>query len=350
MSASHHPQGRRHDDGVNPTVRSHEMTRKRASMEVYAREETPFACLHGCVWHPKDATAVAFGGGGRTCVYSLRGGRLERRFEATCGRAGLRASCFLDESVLAFAAEDGSLRSMDCNVEDRGSFEVIGAHRGTVLALSNAGSTTIVTGGEDGAIRLWDTRNKAIRDVQTLNQTCKNACWCLEATKTHQVLAGFADGRVSLYDLRRGEEQEKLEVCRKYLPDGICGISSTTDETFVAATLRTMIWSGTWREEKDEECRAYRVRDDECTIWTCSPSPHRSNALAVGDGRGAMHLCRYQIDERAPVVEKVVSVNIATQPVISAEWHSEQPGVLLCTSMDDRVHVLLCVDTKGIGA
>lgn len=350
MSASPHPQGRRHDDGVNPTVRSHEMTRKRASMEVYAREETPFACLHGCVWHPKDATAVAFGGGGQTCVYSLRGGRLERRFEATCGRAGLRASCFLDESVLAFAAEDGSLRSMDCNVEDRGSFEVIGAHRGTVLALSNAGSTTVVTGGEDGAIRLWDTRNKAIRDVQTLNQSCKNACWCLEATKTHQVLAGFADGRLSLYDLRRGEEQEKLEVCRKYLPDGICGISSITDETFVAATLRTMIWSGTWREEKDEECRAYRVRDDECTIWTCSPSPHRSNALAVGDGKGAMHLCSYQIDKRAPLVEKVVSVNVATQPVISAEWHSEQPGVLLCTSMDDRVHVLLCIDTEGIGA
>lgn len=111
------------------------------------------------------------------------------------------------------------------------------AHKGVLNSIDavagvsiNCGAPEIVTGGQDGAVKVWDPR---LRDGPVVCITAKDAseggngardCWAVAFGNSYDnteraVCAGYDNGDVKLFDLRTCSQRWETNV-----KNGVCGL------------------------------------------------------------------------------------------------------------------------------
>lgn len=78
-------------------------------------------------------------------------------------RASGATSCFFtkDENTILVGYRDGFLRCFDSFQQKAQLWEISGAHRGAITSIY-ADSSYILTGGQDGAVRVWSRSTHAL--------------------------------------------------------------------------------------------------------------------------------------------------------------------------------------------
>ncbi|KAL2350629.1 WD40-repeat-containing domain protein [Cryomyces antarcticus] len=77
-------------------------------------------------------------------------------------------------------------------------------HAGRVncCAFGGEGEAVVLSGSYDGTVRLWDTKSPSTKPLMTLSEA-RDSVSALSVVG-HEIMTGSVDGRVRVYDLRRG--------------------------------------------------------------------------------------------------------------------------------------------------
>ena len=240
-------------------------------------------------WVPGTARFVALGcrprGTGLLQVYELDGAQLERVAQAEqpsalkCGSFGAAAA---GEQHLAAGNHAGQLQVLDLERLGSGPVFTVQAHRGMLNALdafggrvsggadclggcrqrwrqrqcggvriaavfrlpclpvrfclqaSGCGGPEIATCGQDGGVRVWDTRQPGAPAAAFLPEAGSGSsgsgdagardCWCVAIGNSYNgeercVLAGYANGDIKMFDLRTSSVRWQTNVGK-----GVCGL------------------------------------------------------------------------------------------------------------------------------
>lgn len=77
-----------------------------------------------------------------------------------------------------------------------------------------------ITGSFDATIRIWDCRSSNLQAIQII-EDCKDSIVSIQVKNT-EIIAGCADGKLRIYDLRQGQLYEdyigsKFSKINKYI-------------------------------------------------------------------------------------------------------------------------------------
>lgn len=106
--------------------------------------------------------------------------------------------CEVPDDRFASAAADGSVCLWD--MESGARLAVLGPHAGDVYGVGAAlvgGVAALVSGCEDGAVRVWDLRLHSHVSTSTVT---RSAIWCVSRTRRGSMVTGHADGGIRLWD------------------------------------------------------------------------------------------------------------------------------------------------------
>lgn len=168
-----------------------------------------------CIWDldsGKQLSEFIGPSNGITCMVTMPNG------EIVCGGAD---SCF-DKGDNLFVIEEstGKLRH-----------KLIG-HSGTVQCLAPLSDTQVVSGSDDGSLRIWDTVNgRCIKELRDRQRTVR----CLSVLQDGRIVAGFADSILKVWS---PETNHSIQLnghrgcinCVSALPDGRI-VSGSEDST-----------------------------------------------------------------------------------------------------------------------
>jgi len=133
------------------------------------------------LWNPNKGTVLKTYMGHGYEVLDAKG---------SCDNSQL-VSCSMDKTVVLWDVSSGNWSR-----KWRG-------HMGYVNCVAfNEDSSVVVSGSVDTTVKVWDCRSRSQDPMQTLEE-CKDSVTTLDVSD-HEILVGSADGRVRLYDLRKG--------------------------------------------------------------------------------------------------------------------------------------------------
>eukprot|EP00758_Cryptobia_borreli_P010742 Tbor_TRINITY_DN5597_c3_g2::TRINITY_DN5597_c3_g2_i1::g.13326::m.13326 len=237
------------------------------------------------------------------------------------------------------------------------------AHSSIVNAIDGAlynGPPEIVTGGRDGAVRVWDTRqaDKPVVSLTPSDQSKARDCWTVRFGNAHTpedrtIAAGYDNGDVKIFDLRTNKMIHEFNVT-----NGVCDLEfDRPDIEMNKLTVASL----------EGRCRYYDIRtlhpklgyayvEDRVssgTVWTAKTLP-QNREICIFGGAGELTLCKYNyppdrtlkdmdgVDKGvAGTVMELNKVKIGDQPLNSLDWNRSKEGLLACTSFDQSVRVLL---------
>ncbi|EDQ85227.1 uncharacterized protein MONBRDRAFT_38989 [Monosiga brevicollis MX1] len=328
--------------------------------------------LFGARWVPASARCVLFGQHARNTgalqVMALKDSKLELEAEVTrphgikCGT--FKASSF-EERHLAVGDFDGELSLWDLERLDNPVYSAK-QHDGMIYCIDGAGGLNqggapeIATGGKDGCVKIWDTRQPEVPVVDLAPEDSETArdCWSVAFGHSFDeercVAAGYDNGDLKLFDLRAMKLRWETT-----LPNGICSLQfdrpdismnkllvSGLESTFNVFDMRTF-------NEKAGGYAAVTEKSHKATIWVGEHSPHDRDVFVTGGGNGAVNLWKYNYPKKrveededgqprgvAGTVQFVNSSVVSTQPVASFDWSSDMRGLAICTSFDQAARVL----------
>lgn len=257
----------------------------------------------------------------------------------------------------------GDAAGLLSNAEEASIFHVPHAHESIINAVDGArfdGPPEVVTGGRDGAVRVWDTRqsNKPVVSLNPVDPSRARDCWTVRFGNSFDpderiVAAGYDNGDVKLFDLRTQKMLHEMHVS-----NGVCDLEFDRPDIqmnkLLVSSLEGRVRCYDMRTRHPTLGYAYveeRVSDG--TVW-CSRSLPQNREIFLSGGGGDLTLCRYRYPPERAVkdsdgiecgvagaIEELNKVKLGDQPINAMDWNRSKEGLLACTSFDQSIRVVL---------
>ena len=326
-------------------------------------------------WIPSSARFVVMGSYARATgclqVYELDGTTLKLQKEVetkTSIKCGTFGASGLAERHLATGNFEGYLQMWDLERSDKPVMDVK-AHTSIVNAIDGVGGTNkgygapeICTCGRDGAVRVWDARQKdaPVASFEPTTGAAARDCWSVafgNSFNEHErcVLAGYDNGDVKLFDLRTGTVRLETNV-----GNGVCGVEFDRKEIamnkFVVTCLESQfsVYDARTLHPQNGFAHVTEKVPVGATVWGAKHLPQNREISMVLGGDGTLMLYKYRYpDQRqvkdadgAPVgvagtMDLLNKRNVSTQPISSWDWSPDKEGLAVCGSFDQSIRVVI---------
>lgn len=337
----------------------------------FARLDVRFT-PHDSRWVPKSARFVVLGetakSTGVLSAFKLSGSGVRKLVEIE-RQSGFKCCTFgshtLPERLLVAGTLNGELESWDLE-QPSTPLTVVRAHESTVNAVDGAGGGVhgvgpleIVTGGRDGTVKVWDSRQEnSVATFRPRSASCE--CWSVAFGNAFDesercVLAGYENGDIKMYDLRHGTIRFETNVA-----NGVCDVEFDRKDIsmnkFIAACLESQFVIFDARTQHNTEGFASTTQKTKIstTLWGVRHLPQDRELFTALLGDGSVELYRYEYPSKrvsthadgsprglGGKAKHMGSAQLSTQPVNSWDWHAERRGLGVCTSFDQVVHVVI---------
>ena len=281
----------------------------------------------------------------------------------TCG-----FNYYLSESVPSLILGDISGRMFAFDLEaQKVSFETQ-AHKSMLNALDTAGGfhspgpNEILTGGKDGAVKLWDLRQRD--PVLVLEPANKSEsppdCWTVALGNCHSneervIAAGYDNGDVKLFDLR----QNQL-VWDHNLKNGVCGLQFDRKDIPMNKLAVTTL---------EGKCQVFDLRthhpvhgfsglvqsgNANATIWGAKHLPQNRDIFGTLGGDGFLKLFKYKYPPQRVIedadghkkgvpgsLELLNDKQIAQQPIVGFDWCADKLGLGVSCALDQTMKIVI---------
>ena len=326
-------------------------------------------------WIPSSARFVVMGSYARATgclqVYALDNTTLKLQKEVetkTSIKCGTFGASGLAERHLATGNFEGYLQMWDLERSDKPVMDVK-AHTSIVNAIDGVGGTNkgygapeICTCGRDGAVRVWDARQKdaPVASFEPKTGAAARDCWSVafgNSFNEHErcVLAGYDNGDVKLFDLRTGTVRLETNV-----GNGVCGVEFDRKEIamnkFVVTCLESQfsVYDARTLHPQNGFAHVTEKVPVGATVWGAKHLPQNREISMVLGGDGTLMLYKYRYpDQRqvkdadgAPVgvagtMDLLNKRNVSTQPISSWDWSPDKEGLAVCGSFDQSIRVVI---------
>ncbi|XP_076025404.1 dynein axonemal assembly factor 10-like [Genypterus blacodes] len=327
-----------------------------------------------CKWIPSSAKFVCLGnfarGTGVMQIYEVKNGdahlvkEVEKAKAIKCGTYGATS---LQQRHIATGDFDGNLNIWNLETP-RVAVYSVKAHKEIVNSIDGVGglgigdgAPEIVTGSRDGAVKVWDPRQKdsPVATMEPGEGETKRDCWTVAFGHAFNdqdrcVCAGYDNGDIKLFDLRnmsvRWETNIKNGVCcvefdRKDI--GMNKLMATSLEgKFHIFDMRT--------QHPTKGFASVSAKAHKSTIWQVRHLPQNREIFMTAGGAGSLHLWKYEYPEQrrmkdsddidvgvAGTANLLQNVALSTQPIASLDWSPDKLGLCVCSGFDQSVRVLI---------
>ena len=238
------------------------------------------------------------------------------------------------------------------------------AHNGIINAIDGIGGMSIgngapeiVTGGKDGAARVWDPRvNHPVVCLEPNKGSSTRDCWTVTFgdsynTEERCVCAGYDNGDVKLFDLRTNSVRwetncsngvTNIEFDRKDIEMNKL-LVTTLESKFRCYDLRT--------QHKKDGFEYHTEMAHRSTIWLGRHLPQNRDLFMTGGGNGGFNIYKYHYPrnrvgkhsrDSQPIgvigdVELLNSRVISTQPVVCFDWSPDRLGLCCLGCLDQSL-------------
>lgn len=311
-------------------------------------------------------------------MYELSSGNLETRLECKALRPnGIKCATLsgdrLEDRTVAVGDYNGVLSIIDlerCSGNDTTTNGVseevftVQAHESMVNCMDSIGGSKlgygapeIVTGGRDGAARIWDPRVKhPVVSLESEKGSSSRDCWTVSFGNSYNdeercVLAGYDNGDVKLFDLRthtvRWEKNCSNGVtCAEFDRKDIemnKVVVTTLESSFMCFDMRT--------QHPNDGFASFTEKAHRSTIWLSRHLPQNRDIFMTGGGNGGFNIYKYHYPinrvgkhkkDGSPIgvmgdVELLNSRVISTQPIVSFDWSPDRAGLCCMGSLDQSL-------------
>ncbi|CAG2213674.1 WD repeat-containing protein 92 [Mytilus edulis] len=324
-------------------------------------------------WIPCSAKFIVLGnharGTGAFQVYEVQHGDvklvhdIEKSKALKCGTFGASS---LQQRYFATGDFDGkmqiwNLESMELPVYSvKAHKEIINAIDG-VGGYIGEGAPEIVTASRDGAVKVWDPRQKndPVATMEAGEGEDKRDCWTVAFGHAYNqsdrcVCAGYDNVDIKLFDLRNMALKWETNI-----KNGVCGLEFDRKDIsmnkLVATTLESKFHVYDMRTQhptKGFACVTEKAHKS--TVWGCKHLPQNRDVFMTLGGNGTLNLWKYTYpakrvkeDENgaemgvAGTVNLLQNVMMSTQPISSFDWSPDKEGLCVCTAFDQTLRVLI---------
>ena len=244
----------------------------------------------------------------------------------------------------------------------------IQAHKSMINALDTAGGLhsqgpiEILTGGRDGAVKLWDLRQKdpvLVLEPREKTETPPD-CWSVALGNCHSkedrvIAAGYDNGDVKLFDLRKNQL-----IWDHNLKNGVCGLQFDRKDIQMNKLGVTTL---------EGKCHIFDLRTQHpvhgfsglvqassgnATIWGLRHLPQNRDVFATLNGDGFLKLYRYRYPVQRCVedadghikgvigsVEMLNDKAIAQQPIVGYDWNADKIGLGVSCALDQTLKIII---------
>eukprot|EP00050_Salpingoeca_kvevrii_P003342 m.222744 g.222744 ORF g.222744 m.222744 type:complete len:356 (+) comp10814_c0_seq40:312-1379(+) len=333
--------------------------------------------LFAAKWVPSSARFVVLGqharGTGALHVYELERGQLvevtktEKPQAFKCCTFGASA---LEERHLATGDFAGNLMVWDLERTEmpiyaaKAHSQIINAIDGVGGLGIGGGAPEIVTGGRDGAVRIWDTRQRddPVADISPDDAAQARDCWAVAFGNSFNddercVAAGYDNGDLKMFDLRMMKA-----IWETNLDNGICSLQFDRKDINMNKLLSVGLESAinvfdlrTFHEEHG--FASVKEKAHKATIWCGQHLPQNRDVFMTAGGNGSVSLWKYSYPAERSVMaadnkprgvagslQLLNNVAISSQPITAFDWHPDKLGLAVSTSVDETVRV--CIATN----
>eukprot|EP00033_Pygsuia_biforma_P001946 GCRY01002168.1.p1 GENE.GCRY01002168.1~~GCRY01002168.1.p1 ORF type:complete len:357 (-),score=59.96 GCRY01002168.1:48-1118(-) len=232
------------------------------------------------------------------------------------------------------------------------------------------GAPEVATGGRDGAVYVWDARQKdspVASFIPNPNSSSKPECWAVAFGNSYDndnrsILAGYANGDVRLFDLRTN-----AVVFGSNVGNGVCSVEfdrrdiqmNTVSVTCLEAAL--VVYDMRTQHPK-EGFASVRASAHKSTVWAARHLPQNRDIFATCGGNGSIDLWRYKYPPERRVedkdtkevrgvageLEQLATATLSALPIASLDWHPQKEGLFTCTSFDQTVRVGIVTELNKV--
>jgi WD40 repeat protein len=269
----------------------------------------------------------------------------------------------LSERNIAVGDFSGNLAIID--LETTQEVFTVKAHETIINSIDGAGSTgygppELITGGRDGAVKVWDPRQTAPVVVLEPVEQIKPECWALgfgnSYNDTERVLAaGYDNGDIKLFDLRTNYLQWDHNV-----RNGVVALQFDRRDAMMnklgAATLEGNCHVFDLRTFNAAQGGYSYVTDKPytATVWGIRHTPQNRDLFVTLGGNGSVNLYKYNYPSQRSIQDEngnpvgvpgtLTLLNqreISTQPIASFDWNGEKMGLAVGACLDQTLKVIL---------
>jgi WD40 repeat protein len=207
-------------------------------------------------------------------------------------------------------------------------------HDGMINKIDGAGSQNgpfeLCTASRDGTFKIFDIRQNA---TTIFSHKSTGDCWAVSFGRsfsdTERSLAvGYKNGDFKNLDMRNMQFIQEMNIGH-----GICHLEwkekYLTDESIMASCMDGKLFEIANKEVKSIETGGTS------TLWCVS---RYEDHMAVGDGAGSLSIFKNN--------RKMETALVSKKPLIAIDWNHEIPGLILTTSFEKHINILLLQHLK----
>lgn len=333
-------------------------------------------------WIPCSAKFVVLGsharGTGAIQIYELSHGQLncvkeiEKAKALKCGTFGASS---LQQRYLATGDFDGRMQIWNLETPELPVYSVHG-HKEIINTIDGVGglgigegAPEIVTGSRDGAVKVWDPRQKndPVATMEPSEGETKRDCWAVafgHAYNKHDrcVAAGYDNGDIKLFDLRNMSLRWETNI-----KNGVCGLEFDRKDIsmnkLVATSLEAKFHCFDMRTQHPTKgfASVSEKAHKSTTVWGARHLPQNRDVFMTLGGNGSLYLWKYNYPTQrvkqdedkqdmgvAGTLSLLQNVTLSTQPINALDWSPDKEGLCVCSAFDQTVRVLIVTKLNRI--